>query len=298
GNLVIEAEFGMAMQQVSERQLDFAFLVEVLNKGYGFGDRTILSGLHKTPWVAKPDKTGSSWAYFDLPRHAENRQDEAQIATNIYQLLKEELLLYISDFSQIGILLTGGMDSRIIACILHEMIISGELANKNVIAFTWGNISSRDVVYAKRIAALFNWQWEHILVTPEQLFKNYQIVIENGCEYTPIHLHGMPLIAEFGGVDCFIAGSFGDSIGRGEYSGTRVTELRQLEHNIVNIAGLFRDDFRQIVKDDISSDVRMYHLRFPQEKKYQQFELDMQAHYMRRMLNPCMSIINKKKPLF
>src|SRR5690606_29984091 len=34
------------------------------------------------------------------------------------------------------------------------------------------------------------------------------------------------------------------------------------------------------------------------EKAYQKFEQDQQLHYMRRMLNPCMGIINKERPLY
>src|SRR5690606_15105984 len=124
------------------------------------------------------------------------------------------------------------------------------------------------------------------------------IVVENGCEYTPVHLHAMPIAAEFTGVECFLAGSFGDGIGRGEYSGATLKELKGLDHNSLNVAGLLRDDFNRIVKKDVMLDIQTYHKRFPEREKYQLFEQDMQIHYMRRMLNPCMSIINRKRPLF
>src|SRR5690606_40411595 len=89
----------------------------------------------------------------------------------------------------IGVLLSGGMDSRIVAGLLQE--IKNEAGNPgfDVVAITWGLPSSRDVVYATRIAKLYNWEWKHYPVGLEQLEENIQVCAENGCEYSPIHLH-------------------------------------------------------------------------------------------------------------
>jgi asparagine synthase (glutamine-hydrolysing) len=127
--------------------------------------------------------------------------------------------------------------------------------------------------------------------------ENCVLAIENGCEFTPIHLHAMSKVSD-DDLDCVLAGSFGDSIGRAEYSGTSVEYLKSIKSSIRNYGGILRHDYAKLTKKNVEKDIEEYHLLFPQDKKYQQYELDLQIHYMRRMLNPCMGIIDKKIPLY
>ncbi|MCH5598727.1 hypothetical protein MKP09_12815 [Niabella ginsengisoli] len=190
------------------------------------------------------------------------------------------------------------MDSRIVACVLKDVLEAGAFKNKKVIGLTWGYENSRDVVYAKRICRLFNWDWEHLSVDVEQMWMNIRICMENGCEYTPIHLHAMPIIAERKDIDCVLAGSFGDSVGRAEYSGTKVSNLVDIRNAIKNPYNILRSDFNVLSKSNTNTDVDGYHKQFPQSKPYMLYEQDQQLHYMRKMLNSCMSVINKKIPLY
>lgn len=279
-------------------ELDFTSVVQILNKGYAFGDRTLIKNVNRTPWMAKPDEKSEKWEYSMVPIHGEAIEEQERISSKFYCLLREELFEYTASHKTIGILLTGGMDSRIVACLLNDMIKSGELLDRQVLAMTWGQENSRDVVYARRIADLFGWEWEHIPVDVSQMSENITLALEVGCEFSPIHLHSMSKVARRGDIDCVIAGSFGDSIGRGEYSGTKVKHLSGLNTNIKNVAGLLRPDFRKLAQQDIMNDISKYHSLYPQQFPYQQYEQDMQLHYMRRMLNPCMSIINAKIPLY
>lgn len=286
------------LKKTREKKIDLAAVTQLLNKSYIFGDRTLVQNINKTPWMAKPNTELNGWEFYDLPPHSENISTEEEIAQEFYQRLKNELLGYISQHSRIGILLTGGMDSRIVACVLNDVIASGELTDKKVLAMTWGNKNSRDVVYAERISKLFGWDWEHYVVDGELMLKNIDCAAENGCEYSPIHLHAMPEIAERKDLDCIVAGSFGDSIGRGEYSGVKVKNLKNLNVGIDNPAGLLRSDYKELTEQEINRDIEKYHQLFPQEKDYMMFEQDLQLHYMRRMLNPCMAVIHKNIPLY
>ena len=108
----------------------------------------------------------------------------------------------------------------------------------------------------------------------------------------------MPQLADRIDVDCYIAGSFGDSIGRAEFSGKHITKTTSLERRLNNPNYLLRDDYSSFIAEDLKEDLRLYRINFNQDKNYQNNEIDLQAHYMRRMLNPCMSIINKKKPVY
>lgn len=283
------------------RKIDLTAIVEILNNNYILGDRTLVHGINKSPWMAYPSSDSSDWIYNkDLPIHDTKIHSQEEIAQTLFKLLQEELVQYVENSERIGILLSGGMDSRIVAGLLHKhMQIRSGQSPKSVVAFTWGLPESRDVVYASRIARKYNWEWIHLEIDKTQLVENITICAESGCEVSPIHLHAIPKISKYNGLDCILAGSFGDSIGRGEYSGKKVTELKKTGNRsrLKNIGNLLRSDYLEFTEDQILNDISQYHRIFPRPEVYQQNELDNQLHYMRRMLNNCMSIINHKTPL-
>lgn len=291
----------LILEKESDNYIDFVSIVQILNYNYCLGNRTLIKGIHKSPWMAKPSEDKKSWDYFDVPDHDEQKFGQEYIANHLFELLKEELLEYIGGKSNIGVLLTGGMDSRITACVLNDLIDNNEISGDiKVLGITWGLPSSRDVKYASKIARKLNWEWKHFKIDADQLYKNIKLTVQNGCEFSPIHLHAMPKVAEMKDIDCVIASSFGDSIGRGEYSSKGVTELKSLinKSRLTDVAGILRSDFLNLTYKKFKEDVSAYRKLFPQQKRYQQLEQDYQLHYMRRMLNPCMSVIDKKIPLF
>lgn len=298
GKIKINNKISEFLTESTDRTLDFTAVVEIISTGYAFGDRTLIKEIKKTPWMGKPNPNFTDWDFFNLPRHQENKIDEKEVAEHFYVLLEQELLGYVSDHHHIGILLTGGMDSRIVAAVLSQLIQKNQLSEIKVTAYTWGLLDSRDVIYAERIAKLLDWEWKHMDVDTTQMEQNYEWVTKNGCEFTPLHLHAMSKVAAEQSLDCVLAGSFGDSIGRGEYSGVKAENLKSLDLKIKNVGNVLRGDYKALTSKDIKQDINEYHRRFPEEKAYQQNELDMQLHYMRRMLNPCMSIIDQKIPLY
>src|SRR5690606_21182118 len=114
---------------------DFVGFVEMINLGYCLGDRTLVRELRRTPWMAKPDSNNTGWDYHVIPVPQEKGHETSNIAAVLFSLLKDELRQYIAGHGTIGVLLTGGMDSRIVACVLNDLIVSGEIQNKNVVAF-------------------------------------------------------------------------------------------------------------------------------------------------------------------
>ena len=190
------------------------------------------------------------------------------------------------------------MDSRIVAAILKNLFSKGLIENKRIKAFTWGLSDSRDVVYANRIADLYGWEFCHLINDEDQMRKNIEICIQHGCEFHPVHLHAMSQLKDQKDIDCYIAGSFGDSIGRGEFSGKCLLDVLELNTYFRNYENLLRSDFNKICKENLEEDFKYYRKNFSQNKNYQDNEVDQQAHYMRRMLNPCMATINESIPLF
>lgn len=289
---------GFRLTQNIKRKFDYLAFSENLSYGYCLGDRTLIQGLNRTPWMAKPNTQNNAWEFKKNVQHQEKVFAQEEVANKFYQLLEKELLDYIAPFKNIGILLTGGMDSRIVAAVLKNLFSKGLVENKRIKAFTWGLSDSRDVVYANRIADLYGWEFCHLINDEEQMHKNIEICIQNGCEFHPVHLHAMSQLNDQKDIDCYIAGSFGDSIGRAEFSGRHVLSLPALREKFQNNNGIFYDNIIKKLSEELSIDFHYYRNNFKQEKDYQNNEVDQQAHYMRRMLNPCMATINENIPLF
>jgi len=286
------------LESLREKTLDIVSLIELLSTGYCFGDRTLVNEVSRTPWMAKPSEKLNEWNYFEVPMHDEKKISTEEIVETFYQLLKVELWEYIKPHQNIGVLLTGGMDSRIVACILNDLVTENKSYNKNIFTFTWGFTRSRDVVYAEKISRHFGWNWEHLMVDEEQMSDNIEQTIKEGCEFTPVHLHAMPKVAKKNYLDCVLAGSFGDSVGRGEYSGFKVGRLKSLNSKVKNFSFLFNSSSVNYYKRYVNEDISRYHDLFPRDKEYHYHEQDMQIHYMRRMLNSCMNVIDKRIPVY
>lgn len=296
---IIKADFESIYDVLEkEAEIDLCSVIGVLNRKFMLGDRTIIKEVRKVPWMARPALDNSNWLYSTVPNHGERILPEEVVADELFTLIQKEIREYVAESKRVGVLLSGGMDSRIVAGTLDYLICSGKLKDIQVTALTWGIENSRDVVYAKQIAQSLNWNWKHYAVTAVDLMRNIEIAAVHGSEYSPVHLHAMPQIREEENIDCILAGSFGDSIGRGEYSGRKVINLRNIASRFKNVGYLINSKPYQAYISDLFNDIQMYHDRFPQMKLYQLYEQDYQIHYMRRMLNSCMSVINEKIPLY
>ena len=217
-----------------------AVITSVLNKKFVIGDHTILKNILRTPWMSYPNDQGNKWIFHELPPHLEQEKTEKEIANDLFHLLCEEIEQYIKGKTKIGVLLSGGMDSRILAACLDHVIKNRKTEVETVVAYTWGLKGSRDVEYALRIAEIFGWIWKHYPVTANHMWNNILIAGERGCEFSGFHLHAMPQIADDNSVDVILAGSYGDSVGRAEYSGKKVSNLSPIGQNLRNPASLIK----------------------------------------------------------
>ena len=295
--IILENQFESAFEKLEKpAYLDTNAVVQIISRYHCFADRTLVRGLSRTPWMAKPNTAFTEWDYCEVPAHNNNILPEKDIASELFQKLQKEILVYTEGCSVVGILLSGGMDSRIVAGVLEYLLKTRQISAK-IVAITWGMEKTRDVVYAQRIAKLVGWDWVHYPISAETLFNNINETAVRGCEYSPVHLHAIPEIREIKGVDCILAASHGDSIGRAEYSGRHITQLIPFERYTMNWFKLLQVNIYNKLSPQIEQDVTSYKILFPRKEKYQQFEIDQQAHYMRRKLNYCMNIINEKVPL-
>lgn len=298
GKFNIQTQFKDSLAQYgTDRKIDPISVVELLNKNFSFGDRTVIENISKTPWLAKPNEELNEWEFAPNPIHGKGKEDPKIIAENFFDLICREIEGYLVGKHTVGVLLSGGMDSRMVAGAL-DFLIKTKRINVKVTALTWGNTNTRDVIYAERIAKRLGWEWKHFLVTGKDLLKNIRETGIHGCEYSPIHLHGIPQIRDTTQLDVVLAGSYGDSIGRAEYGGIHVSKLPKVNENMMNVGNLIIKDVYHSTLSIIEKDIEDYHSLFPAKEQYMQNEYDYQLHYMRRQLNPCMELLNETSDFF
>jgi len=297
GKITTENNFAKIVTQKDNKSIDVAAVIEIISRYHCFADRTLVQGVFRSPWMAKPNERNDTWIYSSLPDHQNLILPVEEIARNLFEKLQTEIIDYCLGKKTIGILLSGGMDSRIVASILN-FLTKNKILHLGVVAITWGMNQSRDVIYANEIAKRFKWDWIHIPINPETLYENIFETAKQGCEYSPVHLHGMAKISRINGLDGILAGSYGDSVGRAEYSGKHISQLRSFDKFTFNWFSLVLANAYQEIKANIKTDVENYRKLFPRAQIYQQNEIDQQAHYMRRKLNQCMGLINKNIPVY
>jgi asparagine synthase (glutamine-hydrolysing) len=297
--LIFDTKFeSIISKTASTYTLNPKALLSFFNKFYFLADNSIVNEINRSPWMGMPNKDKTDWNFYDLPKHQNKIKKEENVANGLFELLCEEIVEYVGEAKSVGILLSGGMDSRMVAGCLHHLMHQKRIDLKRVVAYTWGNTDSRDYIYAKRLAHDLDWEFKSYQIGAEEMWNNFMISGIRGCEYSGLHLHAMPQIAETNDVEVMLAGSYGDSVGRAEYSSVKVDKLTPIGNKLNNKAGLLHPKVYKASKAKLLKDINIYHNRFKKEKVYQGNEIDKQLHYMRRMLNPCMEVINDKTPLF
>lgn len=280
----------------ANRRIDPVAVLGILMKNYPLATRTLVQGVERTPWMGLPDGTGC-WAYAELPRHGNLSLSSREIALELIRRLKKEATAFLSGKKTVGILLSGGMDSRVVAGIVRSLQNSGDYTGQAV-ALAWGVAGSRDVVYAHRLANKFGWDFVHFPLSAEVLHQNIVLAAERGAEYSPVHLHAMSQVAATEGLDGILAGSYGDSIGRGEYSGRHVSRLPDILVRHLNLFALMRKDFEKNALTELRRDLNESRELFPDRSETAYREIEMQMHYMRRQLRVCMDVIGETVPLY
>jgi asparagine synthase (glutamine-hydrolysing) len=277
-------------------RVDPVSVLSIIMKNYIIGNRTLVQGINRSPWLAKQKENGE-WESAKLCKHKNEVYETTEIAKELKERLIKEALVFLQNKTQIGILLSGGMDSRIIAGIIKQLQ-NDKLFDGKVIAVTWGIPESRDAIYAKTIAKQFKWDYEFIPLTSELLYDNILLAAECGAEFSPIHLHAMKKVSEIQGLDGVIAGSYGDSIGRGEYSGKKINKLSHILSKHLNHFSFLIHSIEKSAIKKIRTDLYESRSRFPDRSEFEYREIEMQMHYMHRQLNSCMCIIDDSIPLY
>jgi asparagine synthase (glutamine-hydrolysing) len=291
-------DIGSALEgiPIEQRKIDPVGIAEILSSGFLLGNRTLVQGVRRAPWMAALDMQGK-WEFAALPQHGKQKLPMGAVVQKLKRALHREALSYVEGKRRVGILLSGGLDSRIVAGIIRELQLAHEFTG-DIVALTWGLQESRDVIYAREIAQGYNWAWLHFPLGPEILLENIHIAGRLGAEFSPLHLHALPRVREIEGLDAILAGSYGDSVGRAEFSGRHVLQLKPVVPRVLNYLGLMPHKMVISVRSAVLHDAYEYRQRFPREEAWQYRELEQQMHYMRRKLQACMSYVAERIPLF
>ena len=262
------------------------------------GDETLISDIDRAPWMSRYDDDGK-WIRLALPPHKSEVPSSIEGFVESFRgALVQEAARYIGNSRVVGLLLSGGMDSRVVAGVLRSLQLS--LGNQfEVVALTWGEEASRDVVYAKRVAEKFGWQIEIFPLTAETLFNNFGEMARIGAEVSPLHLHAMPEIGRRASLDVVIAGSYGDSVGRAEYSGTHLANIGPIVRDKrVNPFGFLRHHLEYDTVSMLRKASSDGLLSGGERSRVGRREVERQQYYMRRMLQVCMTTIAAKTPVY
>lgn len=276
--------------------IDLSAITSFLSVGQFSKNRTLFKEIKRLPWLSEP-LPGGRFKELPVPNHGFYTGSDNQLAASLFQKLCNEARNVIKHNSNIYILLTGGLDSRIIAGIYSHLYQNGELQQKPK-CLTWGFENSRDVYYAKLMAELLDLEWGHIPIGPETVKENIEKCGEYlGLLHSPEMLHSMLWFKNVPSDAMVIAGSFGDSVGRGEFSGLH---LLQLEHKAPkNTYSLLNDEVFRIGSAGLHSDLDYIHSRGGQNTmKYMQCEYWMQGYRMRNGLCHALSVINKYASIY
>ena len=284
---LLTSDIASVICNTSENVYDLAAIGSIISFGYICGDRTLLEGISRQPWLCDNKDT-----LLNIPTHGRVCSTSTSIAEKLLTLLENEAIEACAGKGDVFVLLSGGLDSRIVAGILSRLKDQNRINNK-LRAVTWGVDGCRDVVYAKKIAHSLSFEWEHVKLGPEHILENIDFVSRKlGCSIPAIHMHRINWFRTLDESAIVIAGSYGDSIGRAEFSGRHLLELDHLVP--VDFLNILSDSAKQISFTQINQDLMNFKSRVDSKIKSVISECEQQAHYMRGMLAPTISSLNNK----
>ena len=269
---------------------DPAAVLGIMSFNYVCGDRTLVNEVKRQPWLSEIGPDGEV-RLEEIPKHGRIWQNHSEIIKEFNDLLWQEALEVCKGRKEIYLLLSGGMDSRIVAGTLSMLCEEGSLDVKPV-CVTWGLEDSRDVVYGRKVAEILGFEWVHLNLTKEDLCYNiYELPIAMGSMASPIHLHRIGWFEKVSPDALVLASSYGNHANRSEYSGRHLLELDYLRP--VNRFGLIRREVLKSAYDGIMQDLGNLRDRSRGQPKYAVCENEMLGHYMRNMIGHVMSVIDR-----
>jgi len=280
-----------ALSQTSEQlSWDAASLFSQVSLGYGCGDRMLVEQIVRQPWMSQIGRRGEVRRE-PIPVHGTRSLTAREIAERLRELLRAEAASACEGFSEIYVLLSGGLDSRLIAITLRDLHREGRLRCKPV-AVTWGLEDSRDVYYGRELAGQLGFDWQHVSLEPHHLIENIDISAQRlGGLNWPTDLHRASWFRNVSPSALVLAGSEGDAIGRGESAGESVLERRGLAPG--STYGLLRPEVIAAGTAGLTADLAASRERASGRPRYGLFECEDEDQRHRSQLMHSIGVIDQ-----
>ena len=222
------SSFLLACNEVEGASIDYTTVLSAISLGQAPGNRTIINEVTRDSWV---EQISEDFKSGELRLFGSEKYKLPEMARIFIKEIEKEIQDICSRHSIIHLLLTGGLDSRLYAAVLNDLI--RKICSRN--PYTWGSRDSRDVVYAQKMATKYGWEWTPYTFDSNQCFREY-FSCRFGLLHSPEMLHSMPRLHDYiKSPGAVIAVSFGDSIGRGEFSNLHLLELKDKRRAITNL---------------------------------------------------------------
>lgn len=270
----------------TDRIVDPAGIMEIFNFHHMCGMRSLVQSVKRMPWRAELTEDGAIVRRPPIP-HGLAHVDAAAAAKELCRLLEAELLEAIGSRKKVYVLLTGGLDSRMTAGVLHR---ARAQIGAEIVALTWGFEKSRDVQYARRIADAYGWNFIHVPYGADWTWDNVECMATwGGAEIAGFHLHAMNWFKNASKDDLVIASSYGDSVGRAEFSGVHLLNLQRPVP--MNYTGLVHPYLEEACLCQAREDVASAWDLVENGPDCVKWEHHQQENYMRRMIGHAMDRI-------
>jgi hypothetical protein len=264
-------------------------VLSLLDYNYIHGERTMVCGVYRMPWNATLSADGSLTKRRAIP-HGTALANAPSIARGLRERLEDEIGSICQNRERVVILLSGGLDSRVTAGILHSLYASSN--GPSIEALTWGSPLSRDCVYAQRICDWFGWPWKNVPIDSANLPEMIRTAaVWGGAETSGIHLHGMDSFADQPKGTLVLASSFGDSVGRAEFSHVKLANLTLSTRD--DRLRWIRPVCRQRLTQELVEDMATAWQGYEDAPEWVRGELNQQQNYMRRMIVHAMNRIRQ-----
>lgn len=200
---------------------DLAGILSLVSFQYLPFDRTIDRSIRRVSVAEEFSEVTARRVAFRLssPKH---------IAERLANILLTELKHALQDVECAVVLLSGGLDSRIIYAAVDRLLRTGDYSGK-LLAVTWGKSGSSDLAIARLITARDHVDWAPLSLSESDVITN---VAETsrvlGPLLSPVHLHAMPKLRHVidGKKHVVLAGSLGNGLIEGEYLWRHVSYAR------------------------------------------------------------------------
>lgn len=273
----------------SPRTLDPVSILSILSMRYIALDRSLVQGVNRLSWLSEVDAEGVL-RFEQAPPHEHQCAPANVVAKKLRDLLEQEILGYCRGKSKIYVLLSGGMDSRVMAGVLASLQRKNEI-HVPIVAMSWGIEQSRDCRYAEKLANYLGWEWRWAELDAESYWRQFDLCADLGAEVDPKNLHRMDWFRNVEPDAVALAASYGDSVGRAEYSSVHLTKLNPLMPSDKN--RLLKDSVRKLAWPKLVADLKAIRGRYGNRSELGWYEIERQSHYMRRMLCTTMGVINR-----